>query len=277
MATAATSGRNKTRFVGTGPGAHFGVWAEQLIAESTGKDGRGIVPVDGGPPRPGASDELVIAVGDEPVDAPVQLLLEQPSDIAGAMFIMELATAIAGAILGIHPFNQPDVQRAKELAKAAMAGELPITVEPASIRSPNLREAFTDLLAANPASYISVQAYVAPNAATDAQLADVRSLLASARGTATTLGYGPRFLHSTGQLHKGGPEGGLFIQLVDTPKATVGVPETDYSFNDLITAQAAGDRAALLDAGRHLVSVDLGTDTIAGLAGLNNLLRGSFA
>jgi transaldolase/glucose-6-phosphate isomerase len=277
MAAAANDGRTKTHFVGTGSGARFGVWVEQLIAESTGKDGQGIVPIDGGPDRPEARDELVIAVGDEPRDAPVEIEFGRPSDIAGAMFIMELATAIAGAILGIHPFNQPDVQRAKELARAAMAGDLPATADPTSIRSPELSDEIDRLLASQPASYIAVQAYVAPSSAIDAQLAALRETLASAHGTATTAGYGPRFLHSTGQLHKGGPSGGLFIQLVDTPHEHLPVPGTDYSFNDLIAAQASGDRAALLGVGRDLVSIDLGPDPEASLIGLNNLLRGPVA
>jgi transaldolase/glucose-6-phosphate isomerase len=277
MVTAAMAGREKTRFVGTGSGAHFGVWVEQLIAESTGKDGRGIVPIDGGPARPNASDEVLITVGDEPGDAAIQLEFERPSDIASAMFIMELATAIAGEMMGVHPFDQPDVQRAKELAAEAMAGALPATEEPTSIRSPHLQEAFEDLLASDQASYISVQAYVAPNAAMDAQLAELRAILASVHSTASTVGYGPRFLHSTGQLHKGGPSGGRFVQLVDTPRSHLDVPETEYSFNELINAQAAGDRAALVGVGRDLVSVDLGSEPEAALVGLNNLLRGSFA
>jgi transaldolase/glucose-6-phosphate isomerase len=277
IAAAANDGRDKTRFVGTGSGERFGVWVEQLIAESTGKDGQGIVPIDGGPDRPAAHDELVIAVGDEPRDTPIQIEFERPSDIAGAMFIMELATAVAGAILRIHPFNQPDVQRAKELAKAAMAGDLPATEDPTPIRSPNLSDETDRLLASEPASYIAVQAYVAPSSAIDARLATLRETLASAHGTATTVGYGPRFLHSTGQLHKGGPSGGLYIQLVDTPHEQLPVPGTNYSFNELISAQASGDRAALLDVGRDLVSIDLGPDPEASLIGLNNLLRGSVA
>jgi hypothetical protein len=122
-----------------------------------------------------------------------------------------------------------------------------------------------------------VQAYVAPSSAIDARLAALRETLASAHGTATTVGYGPRFLHSTGQLHKGGPSGGLYIQLVDTPHEQLPVPGTNYSFNELISAQASGDRAALLDVGRDLVSIDLGPDPEASLIGLNNLLRGSVA
>jgi len=273
MATFARTGRDKTRFAGSGSGEQFGVWAEQLIAESTGKDGQGIVPIDGGPDRFNAKDELLIAVGSDPTDAPIRMAFERSTDIAGAMFIMELATAIAGEILGIHPFNQPDVQRAKALARAAMDGELSATDEPASIRSPHLGTLLRNLLASRPRSYIAIQAYVEPTPATSDRLGELREILASIDGTATTVGYGPRFLHSTGQLHKGGPDGGLFVQLVDTPRNTVAVPETGYTFNDLITAQASGDRAALVASGRELVSIDLGTEPAAALTGLNNLLR----
>lgn len=275
IATAARSGRNKTRFVGTGSGRQFGVWVEQLIAESTGKDGKGIIPIDGGPDRSAADDEVVISVGDQPSPASVQLTFEQPSDIAGAMFIMELATAVAGAILGVHPFNQPDVQKAKELAASAMAGMLPPTTEPSSIRSPQLLSELRELFASAHVSYISIQAYVAPSPDMDATLEDLRMILAANRGTATTVGYGPRFLHSTGQLHKGGPNAGLFLQLIDTPESTIVVPETDFSFNELIAAQASGDRSALIDAGRRVVSIDLGAGSLAALVSLSNLLRGA--
>jgi transaldolase/glucose-6-phosphate isomerase len=266
MACAAKYGRDKCRFVGTGPGEHFGVWVEQLIAESTGKSGTGIVPVDDGPTRSGASDELLIAVGSDGFPtADITITITDPSDMGGVMFIMEVATAVAGEILGIHPFNQPDVQRAKELANEAMNGSMTSTTDPMSVRDSGIGLALESLLDQTDASYVSIQAYLDPTPEAAAALGQLRSTITERTGLASTIGFGPRFLHSTGQLHKGGPPGGLFIQLVDEPDNTIGVPLSDFSFNDLITGQASGDRQALLDADRSVVSVNLGNEPIAGI------------
>lgn len=274
MATAAVSGKNKTRFVGDGPGEHFGVWVEQLIAESTGKSGTGIVPIDDGPTRSGARDELVVAIGtNAPSDADIRVEFADPYEISGAMFIMEVATAVAGEILGIHPFNQPDVQRAKELAGEAMAGSLQSTTNPLPIRHKDVRTGLDDVLDSG-GSYVSIQAYLNPSKQVDAELDSLRTAIAQRTGLATTIGYGPRFLHSTGQLHKGGPPGGRFIQLVDEPQNTLDVPGSEFTFNELIVGQASGDRQALLDADRDLLSVDLGSDAISGLVALTDLVRG---
>lgn len=272
MAAAAAVGRDKTRFVGSGPGTHFGVWAEQLIAESTGKSGTGIVPIDHGPPRPGATDELVISFGtDAPEDAEVNVEFSDPHDIGGAMFIMEVATAVAGEILGIHPFNQPDVQRAKELAAEAIDGSLRSTTDPIPLDHTDLALRLDDLLDGG-GSYVSIQAYVNPTTEASGALDDLRTGIATRTDLATTVGFGPRFLHSTGQLHKGGPPGGLFIQLVDEPSRTLDVPDAGFTFNQLVVGQAAGDRQALIDADRKLVSIDLGSEPVRGIAAITELV-----
>ncbi|MDA2978184.1 MAG: glucose-6-phosphate isomerase [Actinomycetota bacterium] len=275
MAMGVQAAKDKVRFVGSEHGGHFGMWAEQLIAESTGKAGTGIVPVDGGPVRPDASDELVISVGtrDDSIVADVDVELASAAELASAMFIMEMATAVAGAQLGIHPFNQPDVQRAKLLANEAMDGKLADVAEATSIRSPDLHTVVNSALSLEQVSYVSIQAYLAPTGAIDSALEQLQFAVVGQTGAATTVGYGPRFLHSTGQLHKGGPSGCIFFQLVDTPHNEVPIPETALTFNALIAAQAAGDRLALTHADRTVISVSLGADPEAGLAGLTNIVR----
>ena len=272
MSAAAAGGRDKVRFVGSGYGEQFGIWAEQLIAESTGKDNRGIVPVDDGPARVDAQDEITIAVGDQAHWADISIELTDPADLAGAMFVLEMATAVAGAELGIHPFNQPDVQRAKTLADEAMRSDHSVSTNRISIQAPAVGETVSIMLDGSARSYVAIQAYVAPTEATDHALARLREVITVRTGLATTVGYGPRFLHSTGQLHKGGPPGGVFLQLVDRPRTVVAVPETDFTFNDLIDAQASGDRAALADKGRPNLSIDLGDDAIAGIGILTDAL-----
>ncbi len=279
MATNALRGIDKVHLVATNPVAPFPIWVEQLIAESTGKDGKGIVPVDGGPTPARAHDGTVIAVGhQQDPQASLNVLVDDEYDIAGAMFIFELATAIAGEMLGIHPFNQPDVQLAKQLAASAMSGHLDNEAPPPlDIETDDVTASLRELFAGAPPSYASIQAYLAPSRSTDDVLSDIRSIIDATKAVYSTTGYGPRFLHSTGQLHKGGPEGGVFIQIVDTPKNTLPVPETDFSFNRLIEAQAAGDRAALVGRGRSVISVHLGRDTNAGLQRLVESMRSALS
>ncbi len=266
LGTQALSGNNKAHIVATEPVSAIPIWAEQLIAESTGKDGKGIVPVDGGPYPSHATDGIVVGIGGEPIEgADFMITVTDANDIAGAMFILELATAIAGEILDIHPFNQPDVQIAKKLAASAMAGELdrPAT-PPIAVSSEGLVTALRSLLSEPSASYVSIQAYLAPTPSTELSIAAVRAIIDGAAGVCTTSGYGPRFLHSTGQVHKGGPSGGLFLQLIDTPTSELRVPESTFTFNELIAAQAEGDLAALESNGRTTLSVDLGEDPATG-------------
>ncbi len=265
MAAGVSNGKAVTRFVGSGAGLRFGVWVEQLIAESTGKSGTGIVPVDGGPNRPGATDEVLVSVGNDVIEnADISIQFSDPYDIGGAMFIMELATAIAGEILGIHPFNQPDVQRAKELANEAMAGSLPPSDSAVSVEDAQAVKSLHALLATG-GLYVAIQAYVDATPALEESLGALRTAIAESTGLPTTLGFGPRFLHSTGQLHKGGPPRGLFVQLTDQPQHVIEVPLSGFTFNELIAGQATGDRQALVDADRAVVSIDLGQTTERGV------------
>jgi transaldolase/glucose-6-phosphate isomerase len=303
----ALAGRDKVTFLTTRALESFPDWIEQLVAESTGKrkvsgDGHaGIVPVVG--ERPGApesygEDRFFVALllgrdGEEEVLDHVDALqraghpvacfrLDSATDLGREIFRWELAVAAAGSVIGVQPFDQPDVQLAKELATQAMkkaAGD----VEGASARAERevevdggevLRTALRDWLhGTHPGDYLGIHAYLAPSAETTAALRELQQVLRDGTRLATTLGYGPRFLHSTGQLHKGGTDQGRFLQIVDTPQEDVPVPETQYTFGTLIRAQAEGDRQALEQRGRKVLRVQLGTGGQTALAALLDAAR----
>ena len=268
MGTEALAGNDKAHIVATEPVDAIPIWTEQLIAESTGKEGKGIVPVDGGPYPSHATDGIVVGIGGEQIQGTdFMLTTNGATDIAGAMFILEFATAIAGEMLEIHPFNQPDVQIAKKFAASAMAGELEQpAVPPIAVSSEGLVTTLRTMFAEPDPSYVSIQAYLAPTPSTGLVIEAIRTAIDTALGVYTTAGYGPRFLHSTGQVHKGGPSGGLFLQLIDTPSTELAVPGSAFTFNELIAAQAEGDLAALESNGRTAISLDLGEDTATGFA-----------
>ncbi|WP_419162193.1 hypothetical protein [Candidatus Palauibacter sp.] len=326
----ARAGRDKVTSVTSPDWDAFPDWAEQLIAESTGKDGRGIVPVVAEPPRgPDAYGEDRVFVGlilagdaareaeqwgeaDETPDLldaleeaghpVIRIRLEQPEELGALFFVWEVGVAMAGAVLGIHPFNQPDVQLAKRLARRAMAresasdGDADGTEAPeadeidlvwelprfghAPPRTPvpldldGIRERVEGFLSSVAATdYMAVQAYLPGGEAEEELLATLRAALARATGAATTLGYGPRFLHSTGQLHKGGADNGVFLQLVDDAGEHVHVPETEFTFRQLIRAQALGDLAALSQRERRTLRVRLGGPEGLGLRRLIQLVE----
>jgi len=197
------------------------------------------------------------------------------ADLAAEFFRWEVAVAAACSVLDIHPFNQPDVQLAKDLATRAMDAGGAVAGAP-SVEHPEASSQDLDALAraldtwmagVRQGDYVAVQAYLAPTTETASALQQIRDGIGGRRCVATTLGYGPRFLHSTGQLHKGGPGSGVFLQLVDDPDAAgdLPVPETRYTFGALIHAQARGDFLALHQRGRRVLRVDLGADTRIGL------------
>ncbi len=279
LGEAALEGRNKLTLL-TSPGlAAFPAWLEQLLAESTGKDGKGIVPV----PREtrlepdavggdrlfavfmleGEEDrvprEAVEALADAGYPV-VETVLGGPERLGAEMFRWEVATAVAGAILGVHPFDQPDVQLAKELAKKALAGGLEADVEGLAWDDGAVPGRIGALRAAADGGYLAVQAFLAPGPGTDAALEALERALRGPGTFPVITGYGPRFLHSTGQLHKGGPPEGVFLQLVDTPRGDVPIPGTDATFGRLIRAQADGDLAALASRGRPVLRLELGRD-----------------
>ncbi len=251
LGEAAAAGRDKLTLRIAVPVGALGAWIEQLVAESTGKDGTGIVPVADEPGDPGpAPDRVFLALGDDTPPEPwVRLPLGAPGDLGAAFFVLELVTAVAGHVLGIHPFDQPDVQAAKDRTEEVLAaGE--ITAEPPG----DLDELLGSV---RPGDYVAIQAFVGPDPGLRERLRAVRGRIGSALGVPTTLGYGPRYLHSTGQLHKGGPPSGVFVQVVEEPEEDRPIPGRPFTFGRLIAAQAAGDLAALRERGRRAARVPL--------------------
>jgi transaldolase/glucose-6-phosphate isomerase len=289
--------RDKITFLCSPSLGAFPSWVEQLIAESTGKEGKGIVPVANenplAPDKYGADRFFVYLrlQGDENhmLDRQVAALetnghpvarmdLYDKHDVGQEFFRWEFAVAAAGAALGINPFNQPDVQLAKDLSKKAMSesgsGGAKLKDEVSAVDSGTLTKAVTTWLAKKKArDYVVVQAYIAPSRANAAQLKELCATIQNRLGVATTLGFGPRFLHSTGQLHKGGPNSALVLQIVDQPADYLAVPETNYTFDALIQAQAIGDFTALKQRRRRALRVNLGGDCAAGLQRLADCLR----
>jgi glucose-6-phosphate isomerase len=285
----ARAGRDKLTFLPDPGVATFGAWAEQLIAESTGKRGIGIVPVDNEPigdiARYGsdrvfvriglagsipadvlAADELARAAGSagHPV---IRIDLADPIDLGAEFIRWEIATAIAGAVLGIDPFDQPNVEEAKQLTRALLAnhehgaasapaaptaehgglslyGDAPIRLS-ANGEHGLVGELRRHLDRRRPTSYLAIQAFIAPSPVRDDALARIRTLLRDRTGLATTAGYGPRFLHSTGQLHKGGAPIGWFLQLTSDHPRDRPIAGWPYTFGHLIDAQAQGDFEAI--------------------------------
>lgn len=278
-------GRDKVTFLASPRIAALPSWLEQLIAESTGKNGKGILPIADetpGPPEVYGSDRCFVALalkGDDirgvnaslnrlaAVGHPVILIhLAEAADIVQEMFRWEIAIAAAGAVLGIHPFNQPDVELAKDLARAVMKSEKAEKGARAllstDVVSSDDHEALVEklkawLTAARPGHYVALQAFLAPREETTSALERLRHALRDSLKLAITLGYGPRFLHSTGQLHKGGPNNGLFLQLIDEPDDDLPIPETEYGFATVLLAQALGDYRALEQRRRTVLRVRL--------------------
>ena len=284
MGALARAGRDKLTLVASPSIAAFGLWVEQLIAESTGKEGTGIIPVAGEPllsPEHYGNDRLFVylhVAGDDNTTTDsamdhlqtsghpiLRLDLRDPYDLGGEFWRWEFATAVTGAVLDIHPFDQPNVQQAKDLTDSVLqsylaSGGLP-EVEP----GPSVDEL---LSRAGPGDYLSIMAYLRQTPEVDRSLEDLRRRVMERYRIATTLGYGPRFLHSTGQLHKGGPNTGLFLQLTEDQPKDLPIPGKPYSFGVLAEAQALGDLQALRDLGRRVARVHLSSDAATAIGKL---------
>ena len=287
LAEMAKQGRDKLTLLTSPSLASLPSWMEQLIAESLGKDGTGIVPVADEPargPSAYADDRVFLAFvlqgeAGPNLDALIRVgqpvlgfELPDPLSLGYEMLRAEVVTATAGAVLGVHPFDQPNVEAAKRLASQAMDGTLDLGSVPTleGAEAADALVAFVDALV--PGDYLGIHAYLAPGAARWERLQELRKAIGARTALATTLGWGPRFLHSTGQLHKGGPETGAFVQLVDTPSAPLEVPESGHEFGAIISAQAAGDYQALVDAGRRVIRIDLRSDPDLALSSLEAAL-----
>jgi glucose-6-phosphate isomerase len=257
---AARSGRDKLTLVLPDRISTFGAWVEQLVAESTGKEGVGVLPVVGepvGPPEAYGTDRLFVAYGDVPgldelagAGHPVvRIPLDgDPLALGAEVVRWEVTTALLGALLGINPFDQPDVEAAKRAAKELLAGGVP----------EGERGRFGDLVTTlRPGDYLAILAYVPPDAPVVDELERVRAGLRDRYRVAVTLGVGPRYLHSTGQLHKGGPDTGVFAMVIGEDEEDLPIPGEDHGFATLKRAQAAGDLHALREAGRRAELVEL--------------------
>ena len=307
LGAGALAGRDKLTLIASPAASAVGAWIEQLIAESTGKDGKGLLPVDLEPACAAHAygpDRLFVYMRlDDTADARAQaiaaaghpvlgLQLADANDLGAAFFHWEIAAAIAGFFLGIHPFDQPDVEAAKDLARQMVAayqqrGALPAPapdlVDGLALYGPvqgtALPQALAHFLGEQGRAYIALQAHLPPTPETTAALQGLRQQLLAHTGLATTLGFGPRFLHSTGQLHKGDAGRGLFIQLTadsaeDAPIPNqAGAADSNITFGVLAQAQALGDRQALVNRGRAVLRIHLGADIDVGLAQLRRALE----
>ena len=265
----ALAGRDKATFV-LSPGiASFGLWAEQLIAESTGKEGKGILPVADEPlgrPEVYGRDRVFVSIAlageaDAGIESRlaelekaghplVHLRLDDRYDVGQEFFRWEFATAVAGAVLGINPFDQPNVAESKANTKAVLAKR---SAPSPAASAPELEKFLAGI---KPGHYLAIMAYLPPTPENDRRLAAIRLRLRDRLRIATTLGYGPRFLHSTGQLHKGGPPVGHFLQIVDRVRDDLAIPGEPFGFGELEAAQAEGDLVALRGRGRPAIRID---------------------
>jgi transaldolase/glucose-6-phosphate isomerase len=313
MGTCQKNGRDKLTIF-TSPEIHdLGAWLEQLIAESTGKIGVSIIPVDREPARPAASygsDRIFAFLSVKGGDAfdemynslttaghpAVNIELESIENLGQEFFRWEFATAVAGSVMQINPFNQPDVEAAKIEARKItdeyeQTGSLPtekpfyeedgISLFTNSAYITSLMstggDSLKEILAAHlgnigKGDYFGLLAYVEMNAANEKVLADIRAKVLDRTGAATCLGFGPRFLHSTGQAYKGGANSGVFLQITSDDKFDLPVPEQKYTFGVVKAAQARGDFQVLLDRGRRALRIHLPADVLSGLEKLSTLI-----
>jgi glucose-6-phosphate isomerase len=267
-------------------GVGLGDWIEQLVAESTGKVGRGILPVvvpSAAAPNyaPNTADEFLVVTGSAEPPAAVSGYSGVVDGPLGAQFLLwETAVAVAGLEIGINPFDQPDVESAKQAARTFLTATDGPAEQPAlsvdgiaafGTSASTLSAAVDELLGhlQPDHGYVAIQAYL--DRFGHPAYAQLRELLAARTGRPVTFGWGPRFLHSTGQLHKGGPATGVFLQITDTPLHDLEVPGRDFTFGTFIAAQAAGDAHVLRDHGRPVLRLHL-TDADSALPTLRDLL-----
>ena len=307
MGECAIAGRDKLTLVIDPSIETLGLWIEQLVAESTGKEGKGILPVNGevlSGPEVYGDDRLFVSISigavkhetqarldalaaaGQPI---VQRILAGPDDLAAEFYGWEFATAAAGWRLGINPFDQPNVQEAKDATKELLAsferrGRLEERTELATEDSITIygkensdATSIAEVLRAHlatvrPGDYIAFLNYMEETPEIDKEFQQLRASLRDATRCAVTIGYGPRFLHSTGQLHKGGPDTGVFFQIIANDQRDLAIPEEPYTFSILKQAQAFGDFRALAKRGRRVIGIDLGDDTLAGLERLKKFL-----
>ncbi|PKN18032.1 MAG: hypothetical protein CVU71_10940 [Deltaproteobacteria bacterium HGW-Deltaproteobacteria-6] len=305
LGTLAQYGRDKLTFILPDSWQSFGDWLEQLIAESTGKEGRGILPVLNEPPVDVSvygKDRVFVVFYDEREEwnsritelatagHPVlKIRINDAYDLGGQMFLWEMATAVAAHLMGINPFDQPDVEATKMhtnrmIEEHKNSKEWPVA-QPSfaaadcdaygDASGSTISEMLTKFLSSAAANaYVGLQIYLSPSPQIDCALAELRAAISRNHGMAVTVGYGPRYLHSTGQLHKGDAGRGLFIQMTSADKSDLDIPDTlgksgsSLTFGELKAAQAEADRLALMDKGRKIIRIHWKKDAVAGLKNL---------
>ena len=294
MGSLAKTGRDKVTVIASPTLSTFGLWVEQLLAESTGKEGTGLIPIAQEPvlkPAAYGTDRFFVYLKlkgdknhglDQAVHALVkakqpvlQFDLRDRYDVAAEFFRWECATAIAGHLLGIHPFDQPNVQESKDNTNRVLdtfqtTGRLP---EQASSQPKDSAQELAPLL--QPGTYVSILGYTTPSRPLEAAIGRLRRALMSKHRVATTFGYGPRYLHSTGQLHKGGPTTGVFLELVDRMTPDVPISGKPFSFGTLAKAQATGDIESLRAHHRHALRVQLGSNQAATVTAIATAVTGT--
>jgi hypothetical protein len=322
MGVLARHGRDKVTLIASPGIADLGAWLEQLLAESTGKDGKGLIPVDQeslGPPQvygndrlfvylrlesaPDAAQDAAVAALEQAGLAVIRILVANPYELGEEFFRWEIATAVAGSLLGINPFNQPDVEASKVATRqltaayeqsGALPPETPILVEngvklftdeknaAALAQAAGNNRTLNGYLKAHvnrlqAGDYFGLLAYVEMNSEHHTPLQALRHTVRDTKKVATCLGYGPRFLHSTGQAYKGGPNTGVFLQITCDDAEDLPVPGQRYTFGVVKAAQARGDFQVLTERGRRALRVHLGKDVRAGLSLLQRTIEQALA
>jgi transaldolase/glucose-6-phosphate isomerase len=295
----AKMGRDKITFLTSKSLRSFPNWIEQLVAESTGEEGKGIRPIVNEPIskstfydsdrffvyifRIGEIDEVIEELLDslEKAGHPtIRISLDDIYDLGREIFCWEISVAAAGSILKIHPFNQPNVEMSKKLAEEQIkkiTTEIQKNETIDEINVDNEEELIENLKSflnsINEKDYFAIQAYLKPSNNTNKKIQELRKIILEQKKIATTIGYGPRFLHSTGQLHKGGPNIGLFLQFIDEPAEDLKIPDTSYTFGSLIKAQSQGDYYALKQLNRTVIRINLKNDINSGLSKIIKLVN----
>ena len=291
----AQKGRDKLTLITPAPLDTLGLWIEQLLAESTGKEGKGVLPVAGEPllnTRDYGNDRLFVSVRMRGTDDIARLkeladaghpvvdqVLDDPLDLGEIFFTWEFATAVAGALLGIDAFDQPNVQESKDNTKKLLeefksTGKMTVAAKQIAPDDPAVASLLSEV---KPGDYVALTEYFAQSKQRDARIAEIRESVARSLHVATTTGYGPRFLHSTGQLHKGGAANGVFLQMTGGGGDELPIPGEKFGFGVLVRAQAIGDLQSLVSRKRRAVSIDLGTDVDRGLEKLAQSVKNAVA
>ena len=312
LGVCASMGRDKLTIVASPPVDSLGLWIEQLIAESTGKEGLGVLPVVGQPlgkPSEYGADRVFVwihtagfedAATEAALDAlsaaghpVVEHLLGDVLELGGEFFVWEIATAMCGAFLGINPFDQPNVQESKDNTKRFLedytrVGTLPdqpvvaegdglkiYAAKASSEAADPVATLRTHLRSVRPGDYVAITQYVPETADHDALLGEIREMVSRSLKVATTTGYGPRFLHSTGQLHKGGGANGVFIQITSEDEKDLQIPDQPFGFSVLKQCQALGDFESLANRDRRALRVHLPANVRNGLVHLRDAIQGA--